>query len=232
MIIIGLKFQEFMVNYVIIGGPGSGKTTFAKALAGVYEARGVSAEIIWTSWYTTRVPLALQLGGTNLFSLSREEYKEVIFNHAHDSIPPPPPRPQMDAFGAKVKETFGETMDAELLAVLMDHPVSIATSMAGRANVAALRQSGCYVIGLTCSLETHVARRLGNPKDIDPVSRAEMENIIRGTNQFYEIPDSFLLAHRMIDTDRSPKESYIRRAEEIMEEHDGKVRHCSKSSNH
>ncbi len=188
-----------MKNILLIGGMASGKTTLVEALM----KADPSINDINMSNYAVKIPMTLiSKDHPDLMSYPKNIYIDTILkNQTVDEDLFRYKRREMDEFCQKVRDVYGETILAELGFLASDiHKQNVIDNIAKVPSVKYLKDQGFYVVGLECSFEDQIQRRLENPKSIDHPSRYKLEEQIMRTNAFFEIRDTTKLADKVYDT--------------------------------
>ena len=203
-----------MRNLVLIGGPASGKTTLATALKSA--ADGLT--YVYMAKYAVRIPLTLiEIAGPGRMSLPKSDYICAVI--ANENITTSKfSRERMDRYARQLIYLQGEAIVGELgYAVAQGCEPCVLDGTARSAGVRYLKEKGFYVVGLDCSFENQVKRRIATPRDIDPRDQSGLEKQIRETNELLQIPEALQFADKTYDTNkrRSDDPLIVR---EILEE--------------
>ena len=114
----------------------------------------------------------------------------------------------MDDFARHVTDKYGPTFYGELaFSLVQDDKPTLVDNQAGEVNVRFLQDKGFYVVGLACSFENQMKRRLENTKQMDPTDCLTLERQIHETNHYFEIVHSLPLAHVRYNTDDERSDS-------------------------
>lgn len=197
-------------DILLIGGMGSGKTALARALV---EASDLDVNYLYSSLYNVRIPLMLIKKDIDMLSLSRQEFIETVRKNTGIETEDFP-RDVTDKFGEKLSSKYGETFFAEVMFGVRDsRRNNLFDNMPGVDNVRYLKDLGVYVVGLRCSFDNQVQRRIKDRKAIDPVEREDIILQVRKTNDYFNISHTVELANYVVDTDdiRSDDESIVQR---------------------
>lgn len=198
-----------MKDILLIGGMASGKTTLAKAM--LKEDRSI--HYVPMSDYVVKIPMTL-LTTTHpqILELQRiSQYIDTIIENRYVGIDQElfsSQRDMMDKFGQAVMDTYGETAPAEI-AIRAARPTArnIIDNIPKAANVRYLQERGFYIVGLKCSFESQVQRRLDDPKGIGHADRQLLEEQVRNTNAYFKVDDSLNLADIVYNTDNIRSDS-------------------------
>jgi len=187
-----------MKNILLIGGMGSGKNTLGIAL----RLEVPKLHYIYVSKYAARIPMTL-ISSTHpdLLDSPKSEYIDTILKNEGIELKPFQ-RQEMDEYGMRVMEEYGKTIFAEtaIRATKPEIP-NLVDNIPLVENVQYLKDRGFYVVGLECSFEAQVRRCLKRGKDIDPSNTEELEEQIKGTNEFFDIEKTLKLADKVYNTD-------------------------------
>lgn len=203
-----------MKDIALIGGMGSGKTTLAEALMN----ENPEINYVYGSKYIVRIPMTL-IGRDhpNLLSYPKEKLIDTVLENEHiewDNFS----RQEMDEFCQKVADIYGGTFNAEMfLRAGSSERQNVFDNIAKASNVRYLKDKGVYVVGLDCSFETQVERRLKDRKDIDPAERILMKRQVSQTNAYFEIEEIMKLADAVYGTDNVGVKDYPALAKKIVQ---------------
>ncbi len=193
-----------MQNIVLCGGPGCGKTTFAK----LFIEKMPSYRYQYMSFPAVRIPMTLlQTTHSHLLELSKEEYLKTIQKHKNVEIMHHT-RTEISIFGRKLIAKYGPQIMGEAGYSFCDKQSTILDGLAGVPSLLFLRKKGFLIIGFTCKFSTQVQRRMQNVKEID--SEENIEQMIRETNEYLHANECVQNADIIYDTD-------VMNTEEIVE---------------
>ena len=187
------------MHVALIGGLGTGKTDTSKTLC----EHLADSEYVYMSRFAVRIPMALQhMSHPDLLNYSRKEYVDAVLSNT-DMPEVKASRPEMDAFAKNVFKRYGSTVTCEIaLAAVPEGKTGVFDGVATIENVRYMKERGVYIVGLTCSFETQVQRRLEDKRDIDPKERSAMIKQIRDTQELFETRKCMPLAHIVYNTEK------------------------------
>jgi adenylate kinase family enzyme len=210
-----------MKNIVLIGGPGTGKSTLADAI--VLQKPEINK--IYVSKYVVRIPMTIFDGSPRVLKeikklpkeTAKEKYINMIINNQYIDLNEFS-RYEMDTYGKFIIDLLGETVNAEILErVVKKDKQNLLDNVFRYANIEYLRDKGFYVVRLKCRFKTESERRFNNNKQSDPSTRSELEMCLRNTIDFSEIEKTKDLADITYDTDIWSLDSYPYMAKEILQ---------------
>ena len=171
-----------MKDILLTGGMGSGKTTLGNALM----VTNPGMNYIYVSKYSVRIPMTLiSTSRPDMLSLHKSGYIDtVLANQDIDLVAFS--RQEMDNYGGKISQIFGDTIIAELvLKAALQDVQNLVDSVPKAVNVRCLKERNFYVVNLRCEPETQLQRRLRERKDIDPPERSSLKRQIKKTNAYF-----------------------------------------------
>ncbi|MFA6888853.1 MAG: zeta toxin family protein [Candidatus Woesearchaeota archaeon] len=194
-----------MQNIVLCGGPGSGKTTFAK----LFIEKVPTYRYQYMSFPAVRIPMTLlQTTHPQLLELSKKEYLKIIKENKNIQVLHHT-RTECSIFGRKLMEKYGPQIMGEAGYSFCNEKLTILDGLAGVQSLLFLKEKRFLVIGFRCNLSTQVERRMNNMKDID--SQENIEQMIRETNEYLHATDCVQNADTVYDTD-------VMKTEDIVED--------------
>lgn len=201
-----------MTSVLLIGGMGSGKTTLAEAM--IQEG---GCNYLYSSNYAVRIPMWLmEYANPDLLSMNKRDYIDTVVANANMQTGNFD-REDMDAFGQRIADIYGPTIIGEVVYSAIENSKRyVVDSVPKKANVKYLKDRGLYVVGLDCSEETQVERRRKDKKSIDPDGES-LEEQVRLTNNYFEIPEILDYAHTVYNTDRIKKSDFPDIAKEVLQ---------------
>lgn len=187
------------MHIALIGGIGTGKTDTAKKLCELVE----NTEYMYMSRFAVRISMALlNTSHPDLLKYTRSEYVNTILSNL-DEPELSFKRAEMDEFASNVFKRYGPTVVGEVaLAAVPEGKTGVFDGVAMTDNVRYMKENGVKIIGLECSFETQMERRLEQKRDIDPERRTEMAKQILATQGLYELERIMPLADIRYDTDK------------------------------
>jgi len=183
---------------MIVGGMGSGKSTLCSAVDKIFKVNHVHPGTC-----AVKVPMTLiETTHPHLLKLPQNIYIKTVLEHRTIKTNKFD-RDETDDYGKQLERKYGNTFLADLVGALADPDLpNLIESVPCASNIRCLQERGWYILGLTCSFDTQVKRRLDNPKPIDPTDRKEMVNQVKRTNAYYEVPQQLSLADKVYDTEQ------------------------------
>ncbi|MBU0980415.1 MAG: hypothetical protein KJ709_06410 [Nanoarchaeota archaeon] len=200
-----------MRDILLIGGMGAGKTSLAIAM----RNQDAGINYVPMALYTAYSPLSLLDTHPDLLAMPKPGFLAAVTN-------PPEEigefhREEMDDIGQRIIEAYGGTIMAEIaLAARKDNARNVIDNISKASNVSYLKEKGLYIVGLDCSFDTQVERRMRDHKGMDPEDRPHLEEQVRRTNEHFEIDDILKLTHTIIDTESIGLDDYPSVAEDIL----------------
>jgi len=183
----------------LTGAPGAGKTTLATALVDLIPA----LFYVYVSRFAVRIPMTLRdTIHPKILEYSRNKYITVVL--ANQGVQEMPfTRAEMDAYGRQVFARYGpEVMGEIILDAVPAGKTAVFDGVGTPENIQYLKRHGTHIVGLDCSFETRVQRRLENPRDIDPKEPSELEEQMRETEEHFYSDECLRIAHYVYNTER------------------------------
>jgi dephospho-CoA kinase len=192
-----------MQNIVLCGGPGCGKTTFAK----LFVEKIPAYRYQYMSFPAVRIPMTLvKTTHPHLLELSKEEYLKTIEEHKKTEIVHHT-RTEISTFGKTLIERYGPQIMGEAGYSFCDKESTILDGLAGVPSLLFLRNKGFFVIGFTCKFFTQVQRRMHDVKKMD--SQENIERMVLETNKYLDTEECIKHADVVYDTDVMKTEEIV-----------------------
>ncbi len=201
-----------MRDIAVVGGVGSGKTTFSEALISVDSGY----HRVYMGKYNVMIPMTLiATSCPSLLSFGKDEYiRFVIDNSGIELIDFP--RHELDEYLVSATKTYGETIAAEMgWAACIHTKPNVIDGVPGVENVRYLKKRGVFMVGLSCEPDIRMKRRLQDKKPMDPKDEDELMHQIKSTDDLYQLQGILGLADIVFDTDESGFD-YTEHAKEVI----------------
>ena len=219
--------QNCMRDVAIIGGPGTGKDTLVSGL----ESRIPRLHKIYMAQVMAYIPLRIvseentslldlpsdRWKEADVFKCSRAEYIARLLERQNYTDFPKIERQKLIDMGKTVREVYGDNAEAVFCSAFrLDGRVNVFNNVSRTANVKYLKDSGVYVVGLHCSFDEQVRRRMNEARDIDPKKPDELATLIRRNIDTFETEACLLLADVKYDTMRQTKDQIADSVAELL----------------
>ncbi len=190
-------------HLVLAGGPGVGKSSFAKLL----QQKIPEYIYLYMSLPANRIPITLaETTSPDLLCKPKEEYIQLIKQNKNISLTPHT-REELNAFATRAMKRYGPELMGELAYAFCDNRPTIIDGIAGVPSAKFLQQKGIYIIGFSCSFQTQVERRRNALRDID--THQNLEENVQKTNAFLDVDGVLRIADIVYDTEKMSTEELV-----------------------
>lgn len=190
-------------NIVLAGGPGVGKSSFAKLL----QQKVPEYVYLYMSLPANRIPITLTATTyPDLLSKQKEEYIQIIKEN-RDIALLSYPREELNAFAQRAMTQYGKELMGELAFAFCDNKPTIIDGIAGVPSARFLQKKEFLIIGFSCSFAIQVERRRKALRDID--AQKNIEESVRTTNAFLDVAGCLKIANVVYDTEKMSTEEIV-----------------------